>query len=74
VVPNFERQTLAPNTTVPETVFFMFQMTFAIITPALIVGAFVERMKFESVLLFCGLGVPSDGDHRFRLMTSSRTD
>jgi Amt family ammonium transporter len=49
------RQTLAPNTTVPETVFFMFQMTFAIITPALIVGAFVERMKFESVLLFSGL-------------------
>ena len=49
------RQTLAPNSTVPETVFFMFQMTFAIITPALIVGAFVERMKFESVLLFCGL-------------------
>jgi Amt family ammonium transporter len=33
----------------------MFQMTFAIITPALIVGAFVERMKFESVLLFSGL-------------------
>jgi Amt family ammonium transporter len=49
------RQTLAPSTTIPETVFFMFQMTFAIITPALIVGAFVERMKFESVLLFCGL-------------------
>jgi ammonium transporter, Amt family len=49
------RQTLAPSTTVPETVFFMFQMTFAIITPALIVGAFVERMKFESVLLFSGL-------------------
>ena len=36
----------------PETVFFMFQMTFAIITPALIVGAFVERAKFISVLLF----------------------
>jgi Amt family ammonium transporter len=49
------RQTLAPSTTIPETVFFMFQMTFAIITPALIVGAFVERMKFESVLLFSGL-------------------
>jgi len=49
------RQTLAPNTTVPETVFFMFQMTFAIITPALIVGAFVERMKFETVLLFSGV-------------------
>ena len=38
--------------TIPETVFFMFQMTFAIITPALIVGAFVERMKFSAVLLF----------------------
>jgi Amt family ammonium transporter len=49
------RQALAPNTTVPESVFFMFQMTFAIITPALIVGAFVERMKFESVLSFSGL-------------------
>jgi ammonium transporter, Amt family len=49
------RQTLAPSTSIPETVFFMFQMTFAIITPALIVGAFVERMKFESVLLFSGL-------------------
>ena len=36
----------------PETVFFMFQMTFAIITPALIVGAFVERAKFLAVLLF----------------------
>ena len=36
----------------PETVFFMFQMTFAIITPALIVGAFVERAKFLSVLIF----------------------
>ena len=44
-----------PNTTIPETVFFMFQMTFAIITPALIVGAFVERIKFEAVLLFSGL-------------------
>jgi len=49
------RQTLAPNTTVPETAFFMFQMTFAIITPALIVGAFVERMKFAAVLLFSAL-------------------
>jgi Amt family ammonium transporter len=51
------RQTLAPSTTIPETVFFMFQMTFAIITPALIVGAFVERMRFEAVLLFSGLWV-----------------
>ncbi|MGE3771805.1 MAG: ammonium transporter [Gammaproteobacteria bacterium] len=40
---------------VPETVFAMFQMTFAIITPALIVGAFAERMKFSAVLLFTAL-------------------
>jgi Amt family ammonium transporter len=37
---------------VPETVFFMFQMTFAIITPALIVGAWVERLKFSAMLVF----------------------
>ncbi len=40
---------------IPETVFVMFQLTFAIITPALIVGAFVERMKFSAVLLFTAL-------------------
>ncbi|HLE93092.1 MAG TPA: ammonium transporter [Sulfuricaulis sp.] len=40
---------------VPETVFFTFQMTFAIITPALIVGAFAERMKFSAMLWFMGL-------------------
>ena len=44
---------LAP--TIPEIVFFMFQMTFAIITPALIVGAFAERMKFSAVLWFSAL-------------------
>ena len=38
--------------TIPETVFFIFQMTFAIITPALIVGAFPGRIKFSAVLLF----------------------
>ena len=38
--------------TVPETVFVTFQMTFAIITPALIVGAFAERMKFSAMMLF----------------------
>jgi Amt family ammonium transporter len=38
--------------TIPETVFFMFQMTFAIITPALIVGGFAERMKFSAMLWF----------------------
>ena len=37
---------------IPESVFAMFQMTFAIITPALIVGAFVDRMKFSAMLLF----------------------
>jgi ammonium transporter, Amt family len=37
---------------IPESVFMMFQMTFAIITPALIVGAFVERMKFSALLWF----------------------
>ncbi|MGD9785747.1 MAG: ammonium transporter [Hyphomicrobiaceae bacterium] len=41
--------------TVPEYVFMMFQMTFAIITPALIAGAFAERMKFSSMLVFMGL-------------------
>ena len=43
------------NGTIPEIVFFMFQMTFAIITPALIIGGFAERMKFSSVLLFSAL-------------------
>ena len=40
---------------IPESLFFMFQMTFAIITPALMVGAFVERIKFSAVLLFSAL-------------------
>ncbi|NQD76256.1 ammonium transporter [Pseudomonas sp. CM27] len=39
----------------PEAVFITFQMTFAIITPALIVGAFAERMKFSSMLVFMGI-------------------
>ncbi|WP_425451609.1 ammonium transporter [Crenobacter cavernae] len=38
--------------TIPESVFMMFQMTFAIITPALITGAFAERMKFSAMLVF----------------------
>lgn len=42
-------------TTIPESVFMMFQMTFAIITPALITGAFAERMKFSAFLLFITL-------------------
>jgi Amt family ammonium transporter len=43
---------LAP--TIPETVYAMFQMTFAIITPALICGAFADRMKFSAMLVFLG--------------------
>ena len=41
--------------TIPETVFMTFQMTFAIITPALIVGAFAERMKFTAMLWFMAI-------------------
>ena len=43
--------------TIPESVFQMFQLTFAIITPALIVGAFAERMKFSTMLAFMALWV-----------------
>ncbi len=41
--------------TIPETVFFTFQLTFAIITPVLIIGAFADRMKFSAMLWFMGL-------------------
>ena len=41
--------------TIPESVYMMFQMTFAIITPALIAGAFAERMKFSAMLIFMAL-------------------
>ena len=47
--------TVAPGTQLPESVFVMFQMTFAIITPGLYVGAVVERMKFSSIMLFSAL-------------------
>jgi ammonium transporter, Amt family len=43
------------TTTIPETVYMMFQMTFAIITPALIAGAFADRMKFSAMCLFMTL-------------------
>ena len=43
--------------TIPESVFQMFQLTFAIITPALIVGAFAERMKFSAMMVFMALWV-----------------
>jgi Amt family ammonium transporter len=47
------KETLAGD--IPESLFMLFQMTFAIITPALIIGGFAERMKFSAVLLFSGL-------------------
>ena len=43
--------------TIPESLFATFQMTFAIITPALIIGAFVERMKFSAMLIFLSLWI-----------------
>ena len=49
---------IGPDTlrgTIPENLFFLFQMTFAIITPALIVGAFVERVRFSFVIAFSAL-------------------
>jgi Amt family ammonium transporter len=49
------RNTVRAGTHIPETVFIMFQMTFAIITPGLIVGAYVERIKFGAVMLFSAL-------------------
>jgi Amt family ammonium transporter len=45
----------ATHGSIPETVFFMFQATFAIITPALIVGAYAERIRFGAVVVFSGL-------------------
>lgn len=48
-----DRETLSG--TLPESLFAMFQMTFAIITPALMVGAFVERIKFGAVMMISGL-------------------
>lgn len=52
---NVARGMVHPGTNVPETAFVMFQMTFAIITPALIIGAYVERIRFSAVLLFSAL-------------------
>jgi len=45
----------SPSGTIPESLFAAFQMTFAIITPALIIGAYVERIRFSAVLIFSGL-------------------
>ncbi|WP_018901904.1 ammonium transporter [Rhizobium sp. 2MFCol3.1] len=47
--------TFSEGVVIPEFIFAMFQMTFSAITPALIVGAFAERIKFSAVVLFCAL-------------------
>jgi len=52
---NLTSGSIAPGTTLPETAFVMFQMTFAVITPGLYVGAVVERMKFGAIMLFSAL-------------------
>ncbi|MEY4598829.1 MAG: hypothetical protein RLZZ445_1626 [Pseudomonadota bacterium] len=52
VTPDSVGATFSKGIVIPELVFFAFQATFAAITPALIVGAFAERMKFSAVLLF----------------------
>lgn len=53
MMANVTRDSLAGD--IPESLFMLFQMTFAIITPALIIGAFAERMKFSAMLLFSAL-------------------
>ncbi|MEQ9607268.1 MAG: ammonium transporter [Kiloniellaceae bacterium] len=52
LLAGLERDGVFGGTGLPESVFIMFQMTFAIITPALIVGAFVERIRFGAVMVF----------------------
>ena len=46
-----------PSGSIPESLFATFQMTFAIITPALMISAFVERIKFSTILIFLSLWV-----------------
>ncbi len=57
VTPDSMAATFSAEYVIPEFVFICFQMTFACITPALIVGAFAERIKFSAVLLFVALWV-----------------
>jgi Amt family ammonium transporter len=55
--PTTTSTTFTKGVVIPEYVFFLFQMTFACITPCLIIGAFAERIKFSAVVLFCALWV-----------------
>ncbi len=57
VTPESTVATFSNGVVIPELVYICFQMTFACITPALIVGAFAERMKFSALMLFIGLWV-----------------
>lgn len=57
VTPESMSATFSAGYVIPEYLFIVFQMTFAAITPALIIGAFAERMKFSAVLLFSALWV-----------------
>ncbi len=52
---NISKDSILSGGTIPESLFAAFQMTFAVITPALIVGAFAERMKFSAILLFSSI-------------------
>ena len=65
--PSTRGRDLLQGVYIPELTFVIFQLTFAAITPALIVGAFAERMKFGAVLLFIGalvhLLLPADRAH-----------
>lgn len=49
------KDSIAAGKTIPESVWIMFQMTFAIITPALVIGGFAERMKFSAMLWFSAI-------------------
>jgi Amt family ammonium transporter len=55
LLQNLTRGGAHPGTHIPESVFVMFQMTFAVITPALIIGAYVERIRFAAVLVISAL-------------------
>ena len=55
ITPDSVGATFSKGVVIPEYLFFAFQLTFAAITPALIVGAFAERMKFSAVLLFLAI-------------------
>jgi len=57
VTPASEAATFSDGVMIPEYIFIAFQMTFACITPALIVGAFAERIRFSAVMLFVALWV-----------------